>query len=758
MRGKAGGALRALLLPAALLVGFAGASAHAATTATPPTLKIEVIGTGRVTGLGLNCGLGSLTCYSAYGTVGQAVTLTATASAGWTFSGWEDDASGCAAAPSCLVPGGVTGDKTATAVFQTTAAVHTSTFGVSLASPANGSVTNTAPEYPIDCPGTPTECSLTVVQGSTLTVVEQPDPAGGYFFGGWGGACSGTAVSCSVYLTADKFVGANFVSTTPNTLTVTVTGNGTVTGGGIVCGAGATCDAQEPPNANVTLTATPQSGYAFTGWGGACTASQGTCTVQMDAPRDVTATFAQVVPLSVTVSGDGTVSGAGFSCGPGPQTCTGGETPNATITLTGTATTSGGTVSWSGCTSTAGAVCSVTLGTTATSVTATFAGGTAPPSTATNSLQIKVQGGGYVVSTTGNTSIYCTAAGGNGCNVNVQANTSLTLSAVPASGSTGDFLHWANDCASFTTTSCNLTMTGPKNVEADFAGGNQTYMLNGQVVGSGTITGAGLNCTTGGGGSGCNVQQAASATVTLTASPAAGATFTGWSGACSGTSPSCTVSMTNTKAVTATFTSAGGGGGGGGGATEDLAIEVSGAGSVTDLRGACTSTAGKNRSCTQAFPQGEAVTLSAKAAPGFVFTGWTGACSGTKTTCGVSMRTCTTRRRHVRPYGSRPDECAHRRQDGGRLPRHALLLDAYARHAEAHGEAGSDDGRLEQREGRRREPQDQLHGHEDGPLRLHADRRRQGRHPLDPLGRVGPVAGYNRWPGRRSSAGRAHHS
>jgi len=628
MRAKAG-ALCALSLAAALLVGFAGASAPAATTATPPTLKIEVIGKGKVTGLGLNCGLGALSCYSAYGSASPSVTLTTTAAAGWTFSGW--DPAGCAS------PCNVVADETAIAVFVTSpaAAVQTSTFGVSLGSPANGAVTNDgAPNYPIDCsPPTTTDCSLTAVQGSTITVVEAP-ATGGYFFAGWGGACSGTGVSCSVYLTADKFVGANFVATTPNKLTVTVSGNGTVTGGGIACGAGATCDAQEPPNATVTLTATPQSGYAFVDWGpDGCTGSQSTCTVQMDAALvTVEATFAQLLPLSLSVSGAGTVSGGGITCGPGPQTCTGSETPDSTITFTATPTTAGGSVSWSGCTSTAGAICSVTLGTNAVSVTATFAGGTAPP-VATNSLQIKVQGDGYVTGTTGNTSIHCTAAGGNGCTVNVQANTSLTLSAVPASGSTGDFLHWANDCASFTTTFCSLTMTGPKNVEADFAGGNQTYVLSGQVVGSGTITGAGLNCTAAG-GSGCNVQQAASATALLAASPAAGATFTGWSGACSGTSPACTLSMTTTKVVTATFTA-----GGGGGATQDLSIAVSGAGSVTDSRGVCTSTAGKSRSCTQAFSQGDAVTLSAKAAPGFVFTGWTGACSGAKTTCGITMTT-----------------------------------------------------------------------------------------------------------------------
>src|SRR5205823_7120880 len=252
-----------------------GAGSAPAVAAAPPTLRVEVIGMGTVTGLGINCGAGNLTCYSAYGS--QAPTLTETPSTGWVFSGWADDTSGCAASTTCPVT--LTGNNTATAVFTTSAAVQTATFGVSLAA-AHGAVTNGSTDYPIDCArgtATATQCSLTAVQGSTLTVTEQPDA--GYFFGGWAGACSGTGVSCAVYLSADKTASANFVSTASQTLTVTVSGRGTVTGGGLSCGAGSTCDAPEPPNSTITLTATPQSGYAFTGWGNACSGLQTTCTV-----------------------------------------------------------------------------------------------------------------------------------------------------------------------------------------------------------------------------------------------------------------------------------------------------------------------------------------------------------------------------------------------------------------------------------------------------------------------------------------------
>ena len=67
-------------------------------------------------------------------------------------------------------------------------------------------------------------------------------------------------------------------------------------------------------------------------------------------------------------------------------------------------------------------------------------------------------------------------------------------------------------------------------------------------------TGA-INC-----GSTCSGSYASGTSVTLAASAASGATFAGWSGACSGTG-SCTVSMTVSRSVTATFNTSGGTGG-----------------------------------------------------------------------------------------------------------------------------------------------------------------------------------------------------
>jgi hypothetical protein len=105
--------------------------------------------------------------------------------------------------------------------------------------------------------------------------------------------------------------------------------------------------------------------------------------------------------------------------------------------------------------------------------------------------------------------------------------------------------------------------------------------------------------------------------VTLTAAAASGSTFAGWSGACTGTG-TCTVSMTAARSVTATFN---------GSATVSLAVTKAGtgAGTVTSSPAgiACGST------CSANFANGASVTLTAAAASGSTFAGWSGGCSGT---------------------------------------------------------------------------------------------------------------------------------
>ncbi len=75
-----------------------------------------------------------------------------------------------------------------------------------------------------------------------------------------------------------------------------------------------------------------------------------------------------------------------------------------------------------------------------------------------------------------------------------------------------------------------------------------TVSKSGAGVGTINSSPAGISC-----GSTCSASFASGAGVALTATPATGSTFTGWSGACTGTG-GCSVSMTAAQSVTATFT------------------------------------------------------------------------------------------------------------------------------------------------------------------------------------------------------------
>ncbi|HEU4677171.1 MAG TPA: hypothetical protein VFS75_00445, partial [Candidatus Paceibacterota bacterium] len=93
----------------------------------------------------------------------------------------------------------------------------------------------------------------------------------------------------------------------------------------------------------------------------------------------------------------------------------------------------------------------------------------------------------------------------------------------------------------------NYNGAASQNIVVSISQPNQT--LTTSVSGGGTITSspAGINC-----GATCSASYAYGTNVSLTATPSSGNTFTGWSGACSGTG-GCTVSMTQARNVTASF-------------------------------------------------------------------------------------------------------------------------------------------------------------------------------------------------------------
>src|SRR5581483_11127750 len=67
-------------------------------------------------------------------------------------------------------------------------------------------------------------------------------------------------------------------------------GQGSVTSSPAGINCGTTCSANFNSGTSITLTATPASGSAFSGWSGGCTGTSA-CTVSLTAASSVTATF-----------------------------------------------------------------------------------------------------------------------------------------------------------------------------------------------------------------------------------------------------------------------------------------------------------------------------------------------------------------------------------------------------------------------------------------------------------------------------------
>jgi uncharacterized protein (TIGR03437 family) len=149
------------------------------------------------------------------------------------------------------------------------------------------------------------------------------------------------------------------------------------------------------------------------------------------------------------------------------------------------------------------------------------------------------------------------------------------------------------------------------------------------AVQSGGVQQFTLTATTTGNGSGSisanppGPSYSAGTVVTLTATPNAGSTFAGWSGACSGTG-SCTVTMNSNQAVTATFNLI---------VNETLTTTTSGTGSGSVSSSPAGTSCGSG--CVS-FAPGTVVTLTATPNTGSTFAGWSGACSGAGS-CTVTM-------------------------------------------------------------------------------------------------------------------------
>lgn len=232
-------------------------------------------------------------------------------------------------------------------------------------------------------------------------------------------------------------------------------------------------------------------------------------------------------------------------------------------------------------------------------------------------------------------------------------NTSVTLTATAASGYT--FSSWSGDaCAGSASPTCTVTMNAAKTVTANFTtvGGpppasdiTLTVTKAGTVPGTVSSNPAGITSCS----AVCTAPYAQDTGVILTASHGADVTVE-WTGCDTVSGDFCTVTMNTSRSVTATFTCPAGFAwnsaqnecvpAGSGIRTLTVYKEGTGSGVVT---GTSVNTAGTSINCGSAcvagYPQGDAVDLVSTPSGNSVFAGWSGACSGTQTTCTVTMNT-----------------------------------------------------------------------------------------------------------------------
>lgn len=314
----------------------------------------------------------------------------------------------------------------------------------------------------------------------------------------------------------------------------------------------------------------------------------------------------QTLTVSRAGTGSGTVTSnpAGISCG---STCSFDYGTGTSVTLTASATSGSTFAGWTGGGCAGTGTCTVTVNA-ATTVTATF-----NVSGTNYSLSLSKSGAGSGTVVSSPTGISCGAT----CSASFASGTVVNLSTAATTGST--FTGWSGACTG--TGSCSISMNANTVVDAAFSLNSYAATVTKSGAGTGTVTStpAGIDC-----GSTCSSTFNHGTSVTMTATPASGSTFSGWSGACSGTG-SCAFSISASTSIGASF------------ALNSYAVTVSkvgtGSGTVT------SSPAGINcgSTCSSSFSHGTSVTLTAAPVSGSSFTGWSGACTGASTTCTLSV-------------------------------------------------------------------------------------------------------------------------
>ncbi|MEZ4515546.1 MAG: DUF1349 domain-containing protein [Chloroflexota bacterium] len=331
-------------------------------------------------------------------------------------------------------------------------------------------------------------------------------PAIGWKFSEWQGGVTGTDISTTITMNKSEVVTAVFVPDAQYALTLTANGNGAV--------------AKEPDKAlygageSVKLTATADLGYQFTGWTGDLTTPTNPVTITMDITKTITGNFSPAPNRTLATS----VPGGGGTIGVNPLK---GEYLNGeTVTLTATPVSGYSFVGWGG----------------------DLAGETASP------IQLVMDSDKSVTAVFAQDvwSLNVIESPDTGGNVTRNPNKSfyydgevVELTAVPSSGLI--FLGWTGDLDG-TANPASVTMTKNTVITATFAATGE-FTLTTAANGPGQVS---KNPN--------QPQYSFGDAITLTATADPGYAFIGWRGDLDGHDNPAVVSITQDMVVTATFT------------------------------------------------------------------------------------------------------------------------------------------------------------------------------------------------------------
>jgi hypothetical protein len=256
------------------------------------------------------------------------------------FTSW----SGCMSVSSTTCTVSMSASATVTANYSATPpAAYVLT--VDSMNPSSGVAIGVSPTDNNSVANGTTSFTRTYNAGTTVTLTA-PATSGTNTFSSWSGCTTASTTTCTVSLSANTTVTANYaVNTPPPPATYVLTVNSAGPSSGVTIGV-SPADNNSSMNgvtsftrtynsgAHVTLSApSTGGGYSFVDWTGCTSAITETCSVTLNSNTAVTANYNGPNVTSVTVS-------------PNPATATIGGTQHFTATVNGTGV-SGNTVTWS---------------------------------------------------------------------------------------------------------------------------------------------------------------------------------------------------------------------------------------------------------------------------------------------------------------------------------------------------------------------------------------------------------------------------